>query len=1710
MADMMATLGLGLDASQLELGLPKITRLLEAAATAATAAKTAQANYNAAAKIAAPSSNMGDIAKQFRAMQQLNAAKEAASQAEQSLALQQTRRLAAAREMMPLITANTQAQLDNVKAIYAEINATSAEIAILNNAKLAKREDAAAAAAAAAATQAATAATTASVPPAQAAAAATQALAQANMAVVPPATAAAGAINNVGTAANNTQSPVAALTQLLSKLGVAFTAGQIARAGAEVLTMAARYETLGVVLDVVGRNVGKSREEMNGLAESLQAKGISMIASREELARMAAANLNLGQAADIARVAQDAAVIAGVNSSAAFERVITAITTQQPRVLRTIGIYVNFEAAQEAAAKKMGKRVEQLTAAERIQTNMNVAIAGGAQVTGAYIRAMDTAGKQLTSTVRYMQDMKTQLGETFLPEFTAGVKLYADTLKWVGDNAAVVAPILGGVLVGGLILATAAVWSLVTAVVALTAPVWLIVTAMGAALGATAYFASTAHDARLATAALNKQLDADSRVVTAYTEKIKDMSLALLKLERQELTKKSGIDASRILVLEDRVKAAKAEADKKTLIGTDIGVVAVADPAAVLRLKEAYEALAQAMREAGITNEQLTKLTQFTAKAETEAAASAGDAAEKAAKKMADFQKTLREANDALLISAAVMEAGAAPTLAQQRALEDLNIETELAAKILDIQAKARGEDAELTKAQAAQLVLLTQREGENAAATLARTRAYADWLITVEEGTARWEKEREAAEKHAEIQAEETQRITEAMEARDKAVQGIEDTLNAKRAEIAMMQAGSAGQKKDLEYLQLRITKNKEFLDATRVGNFGIPDSAKAKELTDEFIALQRVQDALKEQAESWGSALKDVTGIARALAKAFGDVGDRISGAISAGVKLYQVFTRQIDAASRLASAVKNAEKNPSEAATAAVDASKAASKGASFATATSVIAVGFALAEAADLFGTRARARAKELREAAQAFNDALDDFVRGTKKLDGYAGQIQQALSEVSGGLDNLLKSAGMQREQGVSASTYVSQANVNKYRAESQRLGQFKEDPVAFGLSIQYRILADGLQEMVDALAERVRALTPKLVGEINAYYNSAFGNDSQNQLDAAKAQWIQFTQDLVASLNAGGLTVDEYNAQITKLNAAYTENIRKINEEIEAKKRQEQQRVDRSVFDTNNATRAFTDPRGAGLAALDENAARRYNDAATAAEKAAVALFNVAERADYLAQQLEADTRTTESLTARIMGTYDTRGAEDLTRGASQRQEMADAIRSGMSESNIALLRFTQFAENSAVQMQRAIEDGTAEINKMAKAITDGIDRQIEQAQAIAKLEIAMLDAAIKAEQTSAKAIAKGFSQQIDDEKARTKAMVDAIDEQVKAAKSALDIANEQVKTLEVLVNTNAEIVTALKEFSDSLKLGEYSTLSPEAKLGEARAQFEALTLAAQGGDTEAAKKLPEAATALLDASRGFNASNEGFVADYNRVQSVIAAISGQYGVDLPVQQEQLIAAQKTVERLTDTIEMLGKQKEAIQDASSRQIDKLNEMKDQAAEDSQKILDSLNERKDKISADTQAIVDRLNEQKKAVEQSAADQIATLIANETQAHQQRLEANAYWKTFLTHIGAGTSIEEVGGGGIDDIDYGRTVKPKSVAAAQLTELKEMNTNLTDRMSTMVATLEQLVNVAVAASDDEVDATRDVSRGVTQLIAETRNAAQAAAARTTRVTR
>jgi hypothetical protein len=212
----------------------------------------------------------------------------------------------------------------------------------------------------------------------------------------------------------------------LSSLYASFKAFETLK---DAATLAARVETLGIVMQTVGKNAGYSKAEVESYAEGVRKMGITTQESEQSIIRMMQAHLDLTKSQELARVAQDAAVIGNINSSEALQRLMHGITTLQPEILRTVGVTVEFESAYRKFATAAGRTVESLSSQEKQQIALNLVLERGKDIAGSYEAAMGTVGKLMTSLPRFIEEIKLKFGELFTPALGIIIEGFVDKLK---------------------------------------------------------------------------------------------------------------------------------------------------------------------------------------------------------------------------------------------------------------------------------------------------------------------------------------------------------------------------------------------------------------------------------------------------------------------------------------------------------------------------------------------------------------------------------------------------------------------------------------------------------------------------------------------------------------------------------------------------------------------------------------------------------------------------------------------------------------------------------------------------------------------------------------------------------------------------------------------------------------------------------------------------------------------------------------------------------------------------------------------------------------------------------------------------------------------------------------------------------------------------------------------------------------------------------
>lgn len=230
---------------------------------------------------------------------------------------------------------------------------------------------------------------------------------------------------------------VAGVTAKLTEMGLAAIAS-IGQFISGSIQLRARVDTLGTTLDHIAGSAGYTAEQIAQVEEELRQTGITTQASRQSMLRMIRANIDLAESAKLARVAQNAAVVAGINSSQAFERLVLGIQRREPELLDELGITLSRADAYEKFAATVGKSTKELNSAEQQQAILDDIYRQSVVVMGAYENAMGLVGKQATSLPRYIEELQLAIGGAFQPAYTAQVGIMTEQLKemtkWFEEN----------------------------------------------------------------------------------------------------------------------------------------------------------------------------------------------------------------------------------------------------------------------------------------------------------------------------------------------------------------------------------------------------------------------------------------------------------------------------------------------------------------------------------------------------------------------------------------------------------------------------------------------------------------------------------------------------------------------------------------------------------------------------------------------------------------------------------------------------------------------------------------------------------------------------------------------------------------------------------------------------------------------------------------------------------------------------------------------------------------------------------------------------------------------------------------------------------------------------------------------------------------------------------------------------------------------------
>ena len=210
---------------------------------------------------------------------------------------------------------------------------------------------------------------------------------------------------------------------------------------------AARVDELKIANNQLAQSAGYSEKYVQDQARAVKAMGIETAASQQIISKMITAQLDLNDAAGLARVAQDQAVISGENSTETMMRLTDALITGNSQMFRSMNMTLDLSGASEELAAQLGKNVNELTEQEKVQARVNAVMEYGTTIAGTYEAAMGDSFKQMGSFKRMINDIAVEAGQHFTPALNTAVFGVRDLLNTVGEMVAeggALEPVLAG------------------------------------------------------------------------------------------------------------------------------------------------------------------------------------------------------------------------------------------------------------------------------------------------------------------------------------------------------------------------------------------------------------------------------------------------------------------------------------------------------------------------------------------------------------------------------------------------------------------------------------------------------------------------------------------------------------------------------------------------------------------------------------------------------------------------------------------------------------------------------------------------------------------------------------------------------------------------------------------------------------------------------------------------------------------------------------------------------------------------------------------------------------------------------------------------------------------------------------------------------------------------------------------------------------------
>lgn len=224
-----------------------------------------------------------------------------------------------------------------------------------------------------------------------------------------------------------------ALRGAMTGIGVAAGAAMagVIAFGTKAFMAAARVDELDVAMNAVGKSTGLGYQSIRDTAVAIKEMGIEMAVAQQSAIKFAQNNLKLSYASELARAAQDLAVVSGMNSTDTYNMLTHAVITGRSEVLKSVGIQKSAGQMYEDYARSIGKSATALTYQEKQQAVATGALKEAENVAGAYLAAMESPGKVLRSFARLHNEIQVSIGSVLLKGFGPMIKSLYDFEKAV-------------------------------------------------------------------------------------------------------------------------------------------------------------------------------------------------------------------------------------------------------------------------------------------------------------------------------------------------------------------------------------------------------------------------------------------------------------------------------------------------------------------------------------------------------------------------------------------------------------------------------------------------------------------------------------------------------------------------------------------------------------------------------------------------------------------------------------------------------------------------------------------------------------------------------------------------------------------------------------------------------------------------------------------------------------------------------------------------------------------------------------------------------------------------------------------------------------------------------------------------------------------------------------------------------------------------------